>query len=238
MQISCEPNSKPGPLSRSWVRIIGVVCRNLLHSYSSTGVCVKKMSRRHSESYAESGSRGSLRGSSWRERRYKRDEDRRYEQEEDHSSPGEGSLYTYWSMSDASRHEHFDKRDEELERLDRLVRDLELEARCRCRRRDREERAERSASVGGSHGQAPHQSCSHRHRDRSREYADRDSISPEGRWPQIVAMDDMSRALCRSAWSPFLGDIEWASMSSRFTRPPFNFYDRKTDPVKHVSHYV
>ena len=27
-------------------------------------------------------------------------------------------------------------------------------------------------------------------------------------------------------------------MSSRFTRPPFNFYDEKTDLVKHVSHYI
>ena len=27
-------------------------------------------------------------------------------------------------------------------------------------------------------------------------------------------------------------------MPSRFTRPPFNFYDRKTDPVEHVNHYI
>ena len=27
-------------------------------------------------------------------------------------------------------------------------------------------------------------------------------------------------------------------MPSRFTQPPFNSYDGKTDPVKHVSHYI
>ena len=27
-------------------------------------------------------------------------------------------------------------------------------------------------------------------------------------------------------------------MPSRFTRPPFSSYDRKTDPVEHVSHYI
>ena len=27
-------------------------------------------------------------------------------------------------------------------------------------------------------------------------------------------------------------------MPSQFTRPPFNFYDGKTDPVEHVSRYI
>ena len=52
-------------------------------------------------------------------------------------------------MSGTSRHERFDKRDEELKRLHRLVKDLELEAKGRCQRRDRKERAKGSASVGG-----------------------------------------------------------------------------------------
>ena len=67
---------------------------------------------------------------------------------------------------DNIRREHFDERDEELERLHRLVRDLELEAKGRCQRRDREERAERLASVGGRYGEGSHQSSSHQHRDR------------------------------------------------------------------------
>ena len=51
-------------------------------------------------------------------------------------------------------------------------------------------------------------------------------------------MDAMSRALRRAARSPFLDEIERAPMPSRFTRPPFNSYDGKTDPVEHVSHYI
>ena len=51
-------------------------------------------------------------------------------------------------------------------------------------------------------------------------------------------MDAMSCALCRAAQSPFSRDIERAPMPSRFTRPPFNSYDGKTDPVEHVSHYI
>ena len=48
----------------------------------------------------------------------------------------------------------------------------------------------------------------------------------------------MSHALRRVAWSPFSVDIEWAPMPDRFTRPPFNSYEGKTDPVEHVSHYI
>ena len=48
----------------------------------------------------------------------------------------------------------------------------------------------------------------------------------------------MSHALCRAARSPFSRDIEQAPMPSRFTRPLFNSYDGKIDPVKHVSHYI
>ena len=51
-------------------------------------------------------------------------------------------------------------------------------------------------------------------------------------------MDAMSLALHRAARSPFSRDIEWAPMLSRFTRPPFNSYDGKTDPVEHISHYI
>ena len=74
-------------------------------------------------------------------------------------------------MSGALGHEQFDKQDEELEQLRRLVRDLELEVRGRRRRRDREEE---SASGGGRYGAGTHQSGPHRHWERSRswEYAD------------------------------------------------------------------
>ena len=89
-------------------------------------------------------------------------------------------------MSGASGRNRFDRRDEEIEQRDeelkclrRLVRDLELEAKGRRRRRDRKERGEGSANVGGYRGVGSHQSRSHRHWDRLREYTDRDSISPE-----------------------------------------------------------
>ena len=51
-------------------------------------------------------------------------------------------------------------------------------------------------------------------------------------------MDAMRRALRRATWSPFSDNIERAPMLSRFTRPPFNSYDRKMNPVEHVSHYI
>ena len=43
------------------------------------------------------------------------------------------------TISGASGHRKFDKRDEELERLHKLVRDLELEVRGEHQRRDRDE---------------------------------------------------------------------------------------------------
>ena len=91
-------------------------------------------------------------------------------------------------MSGASGRNRFDRRDEErdqkdeeLERLRRLVKDLELQARGRHQRRDHEERRERSASVEDHYGAGSHQSRSYRHQDLSREYADRDLISPKER---------------------------------------------------------
>ncbi|XP_030923429.1 uncharacterized protein LOC115950363 [Quercus lobata] len=47
-------------------------------------------------------------------------------------------------------------------------------------------------------------------------------------------MDAMSWALRRAARLPFSNEIEQAPMPSRFTRPPFNSYDGKTDLVEHV----
>jgi len=51
-------------------------------------------------------------------------------------------------------------------------------------------------------------------------------------------MDAMSHALRQAARSPFSSDIERAPMPSKFTWPPFNSYDGKTNPVEHVSHYI
>ena len=70
---------------------------------------------------------GSSWEATWRERRQKRREDREHEQEEEQSSLGEGLYQTNSAISDASGHRQLDKKDKELKRLRRLVRDLELE---------------------------------------------------------------------------------------------------------------
>ena len=102
-------------------------------------------------------------------------------------------------MSGASGHECPDRRDEELKRLRRLVRELELEARGRRRKRNHKEHAEGSRSVGSGHREAFYQFGSHRHREWSQEYVDRDLISPKGQRPKNAAMDAMSRALRKVA---------------------------------------
>ncbi|XP_075659209.1 uncharacterized protein LOC142629107 [Castanea sativa] len=51
-------------------------------------------------------------------------------------------------------------------------------------------------------------------------------------------MDAMSRALHQAARSPFSRNIEGAPMPSKFTRPSFNSYTGKMDPMEHVSHYI
>ena len=202
------------------------------------------MSRGQFGSYAESDSGRSSRRSTWQERRQKRREDREYE-EQGQFKLGEGLFQMYRTMFGASRCNHFNRRDEELEqrdeeleRLRRLVRDLELQARGRRQIRDYEDRGERSTSVEGHREAGSHQSRSYRHRDRSREYANQDSISTEERRPRNVVTDAMSCALRGAARSRFSRDIERAPMPSKFTRPPFNSYDGKTNPVKHVSHYI
>ena len=127
----------------------------------------------------ESGFEGSSRGSTWRERRHKRHEDRDCEWEEERSGLGEGSYQTNWMISSASRHGHFDKRDEEHECLHRLVRDLELEVRGRHWRREHDDQKEGSSSRGGRYGAKSHQSSSHQRRDCScsQDYANQDSDS-------------------------------------------------------------
>ena len=148
--------------------------------------------------------------------------------------------------------------------MSRLVRDLELKARERHRRWDQNNIAAGSMSGRNSHGRGFEQSGPRLHQDRSRsrgscrrrnhlhsresyrrrersrsrDYEKGSSDSPEEQQPQNAAMDAMSRALKKAAWSPFSVDIEQAPMPDRFTRPPFNSYEGKTDPVEHVNHYI
>ena len=198
------------------------------------------MSERCSGSYAKSAFGGSSRRSTWREQRHKRHEDRDCEREEEQSGLGEGSYQKHQTVSGVLGHGKFDERDEELEHLHRLVRDLELETKGVRWRRDQDDQEEGFTSGGGHYKVGSHQFGPDRHRERSRsrEYADQDLTSPEKRQPRNAAMDAMSRALRRVARSPFSDDIEWAPMLRRFTCPPFNSYDGKTNPIEHVSHYI
>ena len=87
------------------------------------------MSKGRSGGQAENGSRGSSWGFAWWERRQKRREDRECVREEEESGLGEELDQTYQTMLGASRHGQRDGKNRELERLCRLVMDLELEAR-------------------------------------------------------------------------------------------------------------
>ena len=68
------------------------------------------------------------------------------------SITGEGSYQTQRTVSSATGHRQREERDGELERLRKLVRDLELEARGRHRRRDRDDQERRVDSGGNRYG--------------------------------------------------------------------------------------
>ena len=191
------------------------------------------MSEERSGGRAPSSSIGSSRGSTWRERRQKRRENRKHPRGEERSGLGEGSDQTHRTVSGVSAHRQYDDRDRELERLRRLVMDLELEARGRCQERNcnlrqRRNRGEEGSSRSGtqrfqnrSHSQESHrhsrETRHHRDRSRSHGYDDRGSESPEERQPHNAAMDAMSRALRMATESPFSDEIERALMPSKFT---------------------
>ena len=101
----------------------------LLRNCGSTETQIREMSEGRSGGRAQSGSVGSSRGSTWRERRQKGREDRKRLQGEEESGLGEGSDQTRRTMSSASGHGQYDDRDRELKQLRRLVMDLKLEAR-------------------------------------------------------------------------------------------------------------
>ena len=50
-------------------------------------------------------------------------------------------------------------------------------------------------------------------------------------------MDAMSRALHQISKFPFSAEIEILDLPHRFVEPAFFNYNRKFDPVKHVSHF-
>lgn len=188
------------------------------------------MSGHHSASYVDSGFGGSSRSSSWRERRHKRNENRRHDWDEERSGLGGGSLQTYRFVSDIPEQEHHDRRGQELEHLRRLVRDLELKVQGRHRRWNHSESPKGSISVGDSHGETSHRSGSRRSRERSQDFTDGESVSPEQRRHRSAAMNAMSRALRKATKSPFSDEIEHAPLPRRFSIPPFISYDKRKIP--------
>ena len=117
------------PIVSFLARTIGTHRGALLRSYGSTETQTREMSDERLGGLAQSGSIGSSRGSTWRERREKGREDKERLRGEEESGLGEGSNQTHQTMLGASRLGQRDDRDRELERLRRLVMDLELEAR-------------------------------------------------------------------------------------------------------------
>ncbi|XP_050249159.1 uncharacterized protein LOC126696465 [Quercus robur] len=79
------------------------------------------MSEERSGGRAPSSSIGSSRGSTWRERRQKRQEDTEHPRGEERSGLGEGLDQTHRTISGVSAHRQYDDRDRELERLHRLL---------------------------------------------------------------------------------------------------------------------
>jgi len=139
---------KLGPIISFPARTIGAHHGAILRSCGSIETQTKEMSEGRSGGHAKSGSIGSSRGSTWRERRQKRHEVWERLRGEEESGLGEGSNQTHQTMSGSSRHEQRDDRDQELDRLRKLVMDLELEARGRRQGRNRNHRQRRDDSMG------------------------------------------------------------------------------------------
>ena len=131
-------------------RTIGAHRGALLRSCGLTETQTREMSEKCSGGRAPSSSIGSSRGSTWKERRQKRREDREHPRGEERSGLGEGSDQTRRTVSGVSAHRQYDDRDRELERLRRLVMDLELEARGRRQEKDRNLRQRRNWGEEGS----------------------------------------------------------------------------------------
>ena len=132
------------PTVSSLVPTIGAHRGALLRSCGSTETQTREMSEERSGGRAPSNSIGSSRGSTWRERRQKRQKDKEHPRGEERSGLEEGSDQTHRTVSGVSVHRQYDDRDRELERLRRLVMDLELEARGRRQERNRNLRQRRN----------------------------------------------------------------------------------------------
>lgn len=208
--------------------IIGIVCGDLLLSWSSKqSYPPSSMADRHSMSSADSWSRGSR----WRERRQKMGQDYRHEEQVERPVSWKGSSLMYRSASYILKQELYERRDKELERLCKQVRDLELQVWGKHQRRNHDDSPKDSGNTGESKGESFHQSSLRRSSDRSSKFVERQSDSSNWHGHYSAAIDAMSRALQRAARWPFSDEIKHAQMSRRFTRPPFISYDVRLTPL-------
>ena len=90
------------------------------------------MSEGCSGGHAKSGSVGSSRGSTWGNKDIKDAKTRSVNERRNSLALERGHIKHTEQYQAPQGHGQFEKRDEEVERLHRLVRDLELEARGRC----------------------------------------------------------------------------------------------------------
>ena len=127
------------------------------------------MSEGYSRGHAESGSAESSRGSTWQERRQKIREDREREQAEEQSDLGERSYQTLRKVSGATRYDQHEKKDQEIDRLRRLVRDFELKERNRHQRRNQDDQERRDDNVVDHDNGESSQTDPHQRRDHSQE---------------------------------------------------------------------
>ena len=111
------------------VHTIGTHRGAILRSCGLTETQAREMFEGCLGGQVKSRSVGSSQDSTWRERRQKRHKDRERKRREEESGLGEGLDQTHRTMLGASGHRQRDERDQELEQLCRLVKDLELEAR-------------------------------------------------------------------------------------------------------------
>ena len=101
---------------------------------------------------------GSSWGLSWRECRQKEREDRRHDQLEVMSGTGEGSYQTQRTVSGATGRRRKEERDEEVERLRRLVRGLELVVRGKRQGGERNDRQQEDGIGGNRYEEGSNQS--------------------------------------------------------------------------------
>uniref|UniRef100_A0A2N9I521 Uncharacterized protein n=1 Tax=Fagus sylvatica TaxID=28930 RepID=A0A2N9I521_FAGSY len=109
--------------------------------------------------------------------------------------------------------------------------------------KDEQHRSRRSRSHSGSCG-SPHRVPSRKERSKRSDYKHRRTVSPKRRRrnrsktpPPQQEQNPIWRKLQQISHSPFSARIEQAKFPAKFISPNLAVYDRKSDPVGHLSRY-